>query len=161
MPSPVPYHGPMSLVAGRPENAGPLRYLAHGRSAAEATFGPPPSGMDRFHLGTHPDVVDRLWDALNDALPSDCRWLVFDGPALVQSTTGIMLAAGIGTQYALRLLPDHVAAAVEAGAALVHRFRTVGTTLDLPATFGPEWVFGRFDDRETGWLLASYLANAR
>jgi len=22
------------------------------------------------------------------------------------------------------------------------------TTLDLPATFGPDWVFGRYDDRE-------------
>jgi hypothetical protein len=151
----------MSLVVGRPENAGPLRYLAHGRSAAEATFGPPPPGVDRRHLGTHPDVVDRLWDALNDGLPSDSRWLVFDGPALVQPASGIILAAGIGTQYALRLLPADAAAAVEAGAELVHQFRTVGTTLDLPATFGPGWVFGRSDDREAAWLLASYLRTAR
>ena len=150
----------MSLVTGRAENAGPLRYLAHGRPASEAAFGPPTDDVDRFHLGTHPDVVDRLWDTLNDALPADCRWLVFDGPALVQPASGILLAAGIGTQYALRLLPPSAAAAVAAGAELVHGFRTVGTTLDLPATFGTGWVFGRFDDREAGWLVESFLANA-
>jgi len=149
----------MSLVAGRPENAGPLRYLAHGRSAADATFGPPASDVDRRHLGTHPDVVDRLWDALNAALPSDCRWLVFDSPALVHPESGVILAAAVGTQYALGLVASDAAMAVEAGAELVHHFRTVDTTLDLPATFGPGWVFGRFDDREPGWLLASYAAS--
>jgi len=43
----------------------------------------------------------------------------------------------------------------------VHHFRTVGTILDLPATFGPDWVFGRFDDREPGWLLASFRSLER
>jgi len=157
----APYHGPMSLVAARQENDGPLTYLAHGRPAAEAAFGPPPHDVDRLHLGTHPDVVDWLWETLNAALPSDGRWLVFDAPALVHPGSGVILAAGIGTQYALRLLPEHAAAAVEAGAELVHRFRTVGTKLDLPATFGAGWVFGRFDDREPGWLLTSYLEPAR
>jgi len=160
MPSTAPYHGPMNLVAGRSENAGPLRYLAHGRSAAEATFGPPPPDVDRFHLGTHPDLVELLWDTLNAALPSNSRWLVFDGPALVQPVSGVILAVGIGTEYALRLLPEHAATAVESGAELVHEFQTVGTRLDLPGTFGAGWVFGQFDEREAGWLLASYLEHA-
>jgi len=150
----------MATRLDRPENAGPLQYLAHGRAASEATFGPPPSDVDRWHLGTHPDVVDRLWDTLNGELPSDGRWLVFDGPALVQPASGVILAAGIGTQYALRLLPEHAAAAIKAGAELVHEFRTVGTMLDLPATFGTGWVFGRFADEEGEWLRASYVAHA-
>lgn len=150
----------MSLVAGRPENAGPLRYLAHGRSAADAAFGPPPPDVDRRHLGTHPDIVDRLWDALNGALPSDCRWLVYDSPALVHPESGVILAAAIGTQYALRLQPEDAATAVEAGSELVHHFRTVDTTLELPDTFGPGWVFGRFDDREPAWLLSSFRETA-
>src|SRR5437867_311947 len=29
----------------------------------------------RMRLGTHPDLVDRLWQ-LNAALPADCRWVV-------------------------------------------------------------------------------------
>jgi hypothetical protein len=148
----------MASLLDRPENAGPLAYLAHGRSAADAGFGPPSSDVDRLHLGTHPDVVDWLWDTLNRALPADGRWLVFDGPALVHPTSSVILAAGIGTQYALRLLPEDLAAAVASGSELVHAFRTVGTALDLPGTFGAEWAFGRYDEREPAWLRASYEA---
>jgi hypothetical protein len=143
----------MASFLDRAENAGALAYLSHGRSPAEAAFGPPPTDVDRWHLGTHPAIVGQLWDTLNAALPADARWLVFDGPALVHPS-GIILAAGMGTQYALRLLQEDLAAAVAAGAEVVHHFRTVGTTLDLPATFGPDWVFGRYDDREAAWLLA-------
>ena len=140
-----------------PENAGPLRYLSHGRPASEAAFGPPAADVDRHHLGTHPTVVDRLWEDLNRALPTDARSLIFDGPALVHPD-GAILAAAIGTQYALRLLPADRDAAIAAGAEVVHHFQTVGTTLDLAATFGPDWVFGRFDEREPPWLLASFRA---
>ena len=160
MPLGAPYHAPMEPLLARPENAGPLRYLAHGRPAAEASSGPPGTDVDRRHLGALPAVVDRLWDALNSALPADARWLVFDGPALVHPASGIILAAAIGTQYALRLQPDDLEAAVATGAELVHTFRTVGTTLDLTATFGPDWVFGRFNEREPAWLRASYEAGA-
>jgi len=102
-------------------------------------------------------VVARLWDGLNQALPVDARFLVFDGPALVHPD-GTILAAAIGTQYALRLLPPDTASAIAAGAEVAHHFQTVGTTLDLALTFGPEWVFGRFDEREAGWLLAAWNA---
>ncbi|MEP7041334.1 MAG: hypothetical protein ABI864_07135 [Chloroflexota bacterium] len=145
----------MSSLLDHPENAGALRYLAHGRAPAVAAFGPPPTDLDTHHLGTHPTVVARLWDGLNGALPSDARFLVFDGPALVHPD-GTILAAAIGTQYALRLLPTDTAAAIAAGAEVVHQFQTVGTTLDLGATFGPEWVFGHYDEREAGWLLAAW-----
>ena len=146
---------PMASLLDRPENTGALAYLAHGRPSSEAAFGPPPADVDPHHLGAHPAVVTRLWETLNGALPVDARWLVFDGPALVHPT-GIILAAAIGSQYVLRLLPADLGLAVAAGAELVHHFRTVGTTLDLPATFGPAWVFGRFDDHEPEWLLASF-----
>jgi hypothetical protein len=148
---------PMSSLLDRPENAGALRYLAHGRAAADAAFGPPAADLDTHHLGTHPTVVARLWDGLNQALPVDARFLVFDGPALVHPD-GTILAAAIGTQYALRLLPPDTASAIAAGAEVAHHFQTVGTTLDLALTFGPEWVFGRFDEREAGWLLAAWNA---
>ena len=148
---------PMFSPLDRPENAGALHYLAHGRAAADAAFGPPTADLDTHHLGTHPTVVARLWDELNDALPGDARFLVFDGPALVHPA-GTILAVAIGTQYALRFLPPDAATAIAAGAEVVHHFQTVGTTLDLAATFGPEWVFGRFDEREGGWLRAAWNA---
>lgn len=152
--------GPMVPLLDRAENVGALKYLAHDRAAAEASFGPPPPDVEPGRLGTHPTVVQWLWDDLNAALPSDARWLVFDGPALVHPG-GTILAAAMGTQYALRLLPDDRAAAISAGAEVVHHFRTVNTTLELPATFGPDWVFGRLDEREAEWLLASYQAIGR
>jgi len=145
----------MSSLLDHPGNAGALHYLSHGRAAADATFGPPAADLDTHHLGTHPTVVARLWEGLNDGLPVDARFLVFDGPALVRPD-GTILAAAIGTQYALRLLPADRAAAIAAGAEVVHHFSTVGTTLDLAATFGEDWVFGRFDEREAGWLLAAW-----
>ncbi|MGZ8562163.1 MAG: hypothetical protein ACXWWU_00920 [Candidatus Limnocylindria bacterium] len=148
----------MESLLVRPENAGALLYLAHGRPADESGFGPPSPQLDRGHLGSNPAVVDRLWEVLNAALPADARWLVFDSAALVHQATGVILAAAIGTQYALRLLPEHRAAAVAGGSELVHAFRTVGTTLDLPATFGPDWVFGTRDEREGEWVRASYEA---
>lgn len=150
----------MEPLLGRPENAGVLRYLAHGRSEHDAFFGPPPPDADRRHLGANPAIVDRVWDALNAGLPADARWLVFDGPALVHPESGVILAAVIGTQYALCLTPEDHAAAVDAGGELVHAFRTVGTVLDLAATFGADWVFGRFDEHEPGWLRASYEAHS-
>lgn len=161
MPPGAPYHAPMEPIFDRQENAGVLHYLAHGRSEHEAEFGPPPAEVDRRHLGANPAIVDRVWDVLNAALPADARWLVFDGPALVQPESGVILAAVIGTQYALRLAADDHAAAVEAGGELFHHFRTVGTELDLPASFGPDWVFGWFDEREPAWLRTSYEVHAK
>ena len=158
MPPDAPYHAPMASLLDRPENAGALLYLSHGRPPDESGFGPPSPELDRGHLGSNPAVVDRLWEVLNESLPADARWLVFDSAALVHPTSGVILAAAIGTQYALRLLREHRAEAVAGGAELVHAFRSVGTTLDLPATFGPEWVFGSRDDREAAWMRASYEA---
>jgi hypothetical protein len=148
----------MEALLLRTDNRGVLAHLAQGRDAAEATFGPPPAELDRWHLGAHPDVIERLWEVLNAALPEDCRWLVFDTPALVHPASGQVLAVVLGTSYAVRLLPDDLAAAVAAGAELVHTYRSVGTVLDLPASFGPDWAFGRWDQREGAWLAASHRA---
>jgi hypothetical protein len=148
----------MASVFDRPENARVLRHLGRGRDPAEAGFGPPPPDVDRWHLGTHPDVVERLWDVLSLPLPADARWLVFDGPALVRPDSGTILAVGLGTSYGLRLQPDHLAEALARGAELVHTFRSVEVTLDLSVSFGPDWAFGSWSDREPDWVLASYHA---
>lgn len=141
-----------------PENAGVLGHLGRGRGLEDLPVGQLPDGVDRRHLGTHPDVVDHLWDVLNAALPADGRCVIYGGPALVHATTGIVLAVGVGTEYALRLLPDDRTLAVEAGAEVAHTFKTSGGTLDLAASFGPDWVFGSFDSREPAWLQAVYSA---
>src|SRR5262245_26871750 len=67
----------------------------------------------RTGLGTHPDIVERLWQ-LNAALPADCRWVVFGKPALVHLQTGVIFGHATGTLgYALRL-PEATRAAADA-----------------------------------------------
>jgi hypothetical protein len=142
-------------------NAGVLRYLADGgdpRSVAVARPGP---DTDTWRLGAHPDVVARLWTTLNGALPADARHLVAGGAALVQPESGAILAIALGTRYAVRLAPAGFAEAMAGGHETRHSFVTVGRTLDLAETFGPGWVFGRFDEREPGWLADSYVVATR
>jgi hypothetical protein len=146
----------LHVALDRPENAGVLDYLGPGRGLAHLPVGQTPAGVDRWHLGTHPDVVERLWDVLDAALPEHGSCLIYGSPALVQAASGIVLTVGLGTEYALRLLPADRATAIEAGAEVVHTFRTSGGTLDLSTAFGPDWVFGRFDDREPRWLAAAW-----
>lgn len=142
----------------RVENRGLLTYL-RGRQGVDAiSLRRPPPGVNRFALGTHPDVVERLWRQLNAALPEDDAFLVGDGPALVESHGGIVLALALGTQYALRLSGEGRRAAVAAGAETVHTFATSGGTLDLDASFGPGWVFGSWEEREGAWLAESEAA---
>jgi hypothetical protein len=142
------------VALDRPENAGVLRYLGPGRGLEHLPVGESADGADRLHLGTHPLVVARLWDVLNAQLPGDGRCVVYGSPALVEPISGIVLAVGIGTQYALRLRPTDLSLAVAAGAEVVHTFRTTGGTLDLAAAFGADWVFGTDDPHEPRWLAA-------
>ena len=131
----------------RPENAGVLRYLARTGAAGED---PSPDDADRYRLGTHPDIVNHLWDVLAAACEGDARSIVHGTPALVDPRTGVLMALGLGTTYALRL-----AAPDAAGAKTVHEYRTVGRTLDLGVEFGPGWVFGAWDEDEVARLRRS------
>lgn len=138
-----------------------LRYLARAAPDGVVSAARPPPDVDRWRLGTHPDVVDWLWDNVNGALPTDARYLLLGGPALVEVGSGIVLALGLGTEYALRLELADFKQALAAGLEVVHSYRSVDVTLDLAATFGPGWVFGRFDGREPGWVSAAHAASSR
>jgi hypothetical protein len=117
----------------RPENAGVLTYLARHHST---TVDPSPDEADRLHLGTHPDVVARLWDELANAFSTDARAVVLATPVLIDPSSRVIVAVGLGTTYALRLGPD------TAGRETVHHYTSVGRTLDLTEIFGAGWVFG-------------------
>ncbi|MDP9249926.1 MAG: hypothetical protein M3O78_00965 [Chloroflexota bacterium] len=143
------------VAPDRPENAGVLHYLGPARGLEDLPVGEPADAADRLHLGTHPLVVARLWDVLNAGLPADGRCVIYGSPALVEPVSGIVLAVGIGTQYALRLRPADRTMALAAGAEVVHAFRTSGGTLDLGVAFGADWTFGTDDPREPQWLAAA------
>ena len=74
-------------------------------------------------LGTHPDLVARLWDELQAQLPTDCR-IVFAGrPALLHPVTHVVFGFASGTHtYALRLPEREREAAIAAGATRIANY---------------------------------------
>jgi len=101
-------------------------------------------------LGTHPDLVTRLWNELGGSLPSDCRVIAYGMPALVRPDTGVIIGVAGGTQmYALRLDADGFTVARNAGLGIAFRYPAVPkvrpeeVVIDA-TTFGETWVFGRW-----------------
>ena len=146
----------------RAENAGVLRHLSGGWDGTR--IGPSASPADvadpYMTLGTHPDVVERLWDELGGCLPEPCRWVVYGRPALVHPRSGIVFGFAGGTHtYALRLPPEERARAVQAGARREHTYGD-GSRLDLDA-LGDAWVLGAWLAPEPEWCLAAYAHAGR
>jgi hypothetical protein len=153
-----------------PANRSVLAYLstqdrlASSASAAKSVRSCSPSDVENpyYRLGTHPDLLERLWDQLGRILPKDCRWIVHGTPVLVHHGSGVIFAFAGGTQtYALRLPTTERAAALAAGAQTVHRYPAYpqlgipASVLDL-ATIGDEWVLGGWRQEEPQWCRAAY-----
>ena len=115
-------------------------------------------------LGTHPDLVTRLWDELGARLPADCRLIAYGMPVLVRPDTGVIIGLAGGTQmYALRLDVDGAVEAGAAGLSSVFRYPPVppirpDEIIVDAGTFGETWIFGRWHASEPAWLAAGYLA---
>ena len=115
-----------------------------------------------YTLGTHPEIVERLWDELGGTLPMPCRWILYGRPVLVHPSSGVVFGyAGGSLTYALRLPPIEREAAVRAGAKTIHEYPAyreldvAASRLDL-ADFGPEWVFGGWLEGEEAWCRAAF-----
>jgi hypothetical protein len=116
-----------------------------------------PEEVDRPYetLGTHPDLVARLWDELGKALPEDCRAIFYGGPALIHPTTGVVFAFAGGTHtYALRLPSTERLQALRAGAKRVEHYPRQ-PSFDL-GEIGEEWIFCRWYRHEEDWCRAAY-----
>ena len=153
-----------------PANKGILRYLASRQDEADLINYPPSQSPDKvdspyMRLGTHPDVVTRLWDELTTHLPVSCAWVVYGKPVLVRPDTGIIFGMGSGVPtYALRLPEQERSEAPGLGAKTVWTYNDAwlkelgpehNTVLDL-AIWGPDWVFGNRQADEPDWCLAAY-----
>ena len=148
----------MQSCADDPRNLKLLRYLARDRPQAPA-FAPFDAIADAYYkAGCHPEIVDRLWDQIGAALPVDCRCLIYGTPALVHPASGVILAAGIGTQYALCLTGALAAEAILAGAKTVTVWAD-GSRLDVQETLGTDWVFGAWLDSEIVWCRTVYTVS--
>lgn len=137
-------------VITNPDNAPVVMYLS--REAKQELATRPAQGRPDayYRAGSHPEIVARVWDALGDGLPLDCKLRVCGSPALVHPVTGIVFALAMGTQYALRLPAPLAAEALAAGAKHLTTWAG-GDTLDLAEEFGPDWVFGAWLQQEAGW----------
>ena len=141
----------MRLDLDHPSNRGVLEYLGRNHPKQPPAFEPVPGPTPQRPTGSHPDIVAHLWD-LAAVLPVDCRGLVCGGAVLLAPSRGVIFAAALGTEYALRLPPAEFTLARSAGAEVIHHYRTVDITLDLATRFGPHWLFGNFDRREPEWI---------
>jgi hypothetical protein len=133
-----------------------LAYLSSRYPDLPLALLPQESKLDPYmHLGSHPDIVERIWKGIGAKLDSDCRLIICGTPALVQPETGIILALTLGTQYCLHLPDPLVRTALEAGAKTTTKWSN-GHVMDVAKIFGKGWIFGKWLKDEIEWCRQSY-----
>jgi hypothetical protein len=148
----------MFLDTNHALNRGVLQYLGRGGKNQNTPLAVPDSvSCPYLQQGSHPDIVQRVWDDLGAPLPADCRCLVYGTPALVHPASGIVLATCNGTQYNLRLTAPGFAAALALGAATRTRWSS-GSEMDALAVLGPDWIFGGWHKEEAQWVAETFHA---
>ena len=139
-----------------PMNRRLIEYLTTGSGSPGAECALPSDFEDPYRwLGSHPDVVERLWDQLGGALGADCNRVVYSRPALVCPASGLVLALAMGTTYALRIHARDQPEAVELGFVQEYTYSTSPEPLRLKEICGSDWYFGCYHDREVAWCRRS------
>ena len=125
---------------------------------AEALLTYQAHGIDKGQLHLPgPDFIDRVWKDLGSKLPTECRRFVHGVACLVQDRTGVILAFGWGTAYALRLPPAELGEALAGGASAAMKW-SGGSVTDLSIELGGDWLWGKYAANEPGWVAAAYAA---
>jgi hypothetical protein len=139
-----------------PLNQGILRYLGRGGKSHNPLIAAPDSVRDPYmHQGSHPDIVQRVWDELGANLPLACRCLIFGTPSLAHDLTGTIIAISNGTQYNLRLTPSDLQGAIAKGASTRTRWSS-GEIMDSVEELGSDWIFGGWFKEESKWCRDTY-----
>jgi hypothetical protein len=147
---------PIKLNDHHPKNRQVLQYLSRRWKKEAPSLLPPDQVKDPYYgQGSHPDIVERVWDQLGKALPVDCRCLVCGTPALVHPASGVILAICNGTQYNLRLPADAMQEAMQRGVRLETQWST-GEVMNAVEVLGPNWIFGGWLNEELRWCLEAY-----
>ena len=144
------------IDASHPANRLPLQALeARGPEARPLT--PEAEAIDPYYeAGCHPEIVAWMWERLAKKLPPESRCLVYGTPCLVQPTSGVIIAAGMGTSYVLRLLPESLPHAATFDCTPVHTWGGSAGTTDLRVEYGEGWVFGSFGTESIEWCRATF-----
>jgi hypothetical protein len=138
-----------------PANTPILAYLGRSGEGSILPNGSPQEHPDPYYgLGTHPELVARLWDELPVFLPEKCQWIINGKPVLVHPSSGIIFGYAEGTHaYALRLPPIVYEKALQSGATRAYVYPD--SLVDLDPT-GKEWLFCGWFRGEEGWCLSAY-----
>ena len=141
----------------QPENNEVLRYLSRGKEPRDTPVLAPWNSVKNpyYNCGSHPEIVERLWDQIGKSLPANCRGLIYGCPTLTHPGTGVILAIGIGTQYGLRLPTSLVPKAIRLGAK-THTTWSGGSRMDIQRLLGENWVFGAWLADELDWCGKAY-----
>ncbi len=143
------------FIASSPLNEKVLSHL-HSRLKTDELIAAPDSVRDPYmSQGSHPDVVERVWNKLGEALPVDCRCLVYGTPALVQPTSGIILAFCLGTAYCMRFTSSRMDEAMKLGVKTLVNW-SPGHVTDATQSFGVGWIFGSWKVEELQWCREVY-----
>jgi hypothetical protein len=140
-----------------PANAKLVAFLS-GRARAQALPCSLPEDFEDPYreLGSHPDIVERLWDQLAEALPADCRGVVYGTPGLMHPGSGVILAVALGTEYALRIHASDQEEARASGLQQSHEYATTREQLELGRHCGSDWFFGAWHEQERVWCAKSF-----
>jgi hypothetical protein len=99
-----------------------------------------PEDANLYHLGTHPDLVEMLWNKVTADVPMSCAHVVYGRPALVHPANGVIFGFAGGTSIlALRLPLEVRESIIGQGLGMAeHEYpKSVWHALD----FGDDWVF--------------------
>ena len=127
------------------------RDLAAGRVLTSQS----PESINWLNLGTHPDLVERLWREIAVSLPEPCQWVVYGSPALVHPRTGVVFGWAGGTHtYGLRISEPERGHALAAGARTTFKYAN-GDSIDV-RRIGNDWVLGNWIAAESEWCVRAY-----
>ena len=114
------------------------------------------AGDPYYEAGSHPDIVEFMWERLSKKFPDECRCLVYGRPSVIQPVSGVVLAVGMGTQYCLRVLHESLDEAASHGCTPMHRWAGGETVTDLSGMYGENWIFGSLGNESIRWFHATY-----
>ena len=139
----------------QPANSGIIRYLERNGKADVEDRPPRPKHQDYWESGSHPDVVEWVWDRLGRTLPGACRRVVCGTPVLLEPGSRILFAAALGTQYGIRLPSAAIAAGLPANPRIENQWSD-GSRMNIREEFGPAWIFGSYSDIEETWCRQTF-----
>lgn len=146
----------MNIAIQHPLNQGVLKYLSREEKSQKPPIAEPDSVVDPYMgQGSHPDIVQRVWDELGANLPRKCRCLIYGTPSLIHDRAGIVIAICNGTQYNLRLIYDDFQAAIAKGASTRTRWSN-GSEMNSLTELGDDWIFGGWFKEEIQWCRNTY-----